>query len=117
MDPGAAVHIECDVEPLTCRKLIDGACREIEEIPLLEVYDAYADEDGEVFPDLPEGADSEDYREITVADIFFCSGAEPEDLRDILKMADIPEHHSYDYIVPQEDDGEEEYDEGPEDEE
>ena len=117
MDPGAVVHIECDVEPLACRKLIDGGCREIEEIPLLEVYDAYADEDGEVFPDLPEGADSEDYREITVADIFFCSGAEPEDLRDILKMADIPEHHSYDYIVPQEDDGEEGYDEGPEDEE
>jgi len=116
MDPGAVVHIECDVEPMTCRKLIAGGCREIEEIPLLEVYDAYADEEGEVFPDLPEGADSEDYREITVADIFFCSGAEPEDLRELLKMVDIPEYHSYDYIVPQEDLGEDADEEEPEDE-
>ena len=116
MDPGAVVHIECDVEPMTCRKLIAGGCREIEEIPLLEVYDAYADEEGEVFPDLPEGADSEDYREITVADIFFCPGAEPEDLRELLKMVDIPEYHSYDYIVPQEDLGEDADEEEPEDE-
>ena len=116
MDPGAVVHIECDVEPMTCRKLIAGGCREIEEIPLLEVYDAYADEEGEVFPDLPEGADSADYREITVADIFFCPGAEPEDLRELLKMADIPEYHSYDYIVPQEDLGEEADEEELEDE-
>ena len=116
MDPGAVVHIECDVEPMTCRKLIAGGCREIEEIPLLEVYDAYADEEGEVFPDLPEGADSEDYREITVADIFFCPGAEPEDLEGLLKMEDIPEYHSYDYIVPQEDLGEETDEEEPEDE-
>ena len=94
----------------------DFGLEEIEEIPLLEVYDAYADEEGEVFPDLPEGADSEDYREITVADIFFCAGAEPEDLRDLLKMADIPEYHSYDYIVPQEDLGEETDEEEPEDE-
>lgn len=116
MDPGAVVHIECDVEPMTCRKLIAGGCREIEEIPLLEVYDAYADEEGEVFPDLPEGADSEDYREITVADIFFCPGAEPENLRELLKMVDIPEYHSYDYIVPQEDLGEDADEEEPEDE-
>ena len=116
MDPGAVVHIECDVEPMTCRKLIAGGCREIEEIPLLEVYDAYADEEGEVFPDLPEGADSEDYREITVADIFFCPGAEPEDLRELLKMVAIPEYHSYDYIVPQEDLGEDADEEEPEDE-
>lgn len=116
MDPGAVVHIECDVEPMTCRKLIAGGCREIEEIPLLEVYDAYADEEGEVFPDLPEGADSEDYREITVADIFFCPGAEPEDLRELLKMVDIPEYHSYDYIVPQEDLGEDADEEETEDE-
>ena len=116
MDPGAVVHIECDVEPMTCRKLIAGGCREIEEIPLLEVYDAYADEEGEVFPDLPEGADSEDYREITVADIFFCPGADPEDLRELLKMVDIPEYHSYDYIVPQEDLGEDADEEEPEDE-
>ena len=117
MDPGAVVHIECDVEPMTCRSLIAGGCREIEEIPLLEVYDAYADESGEVYADLPEGTDSGDYREITMADIFFCSGAEPEDLRDLLKMADIPEYHSYDYIVPQEGGGAEEFDEGPEEEE
>ncbi|MBQ7536001.1 MAG: hypothetical protein IJT43_10365 [Stomatobaculum sp.] len=108
MNPGAAVHIECDLEPMTCRKLVASGCREIEEIPLLEVYDAYADENGEVYDEVPEGADSEDFREVTIADIFFCAGAEPEDLMDLLKVTEIPECHSYDYIVPQEENGDEE---------
>lgn len=117
MNPGAAVHIECDVKPMTCRKLVASGCREIEEIPLLEVYDAYADESGEVYDEVPEGEDSEEYREITIADIFFCAGAEPEELMDLLKVTEIPECHSYDYIVPPEETGDEEEpdDEDPED--
>ena len=103
---GASVHITCDMKPVTIRRLVADACREIEEIPLVEVYDAYADRRGEIYEEIPEENADEDeegtFREIVMADVFFCPGAEPEDLSGILRLRDIPEAHSYDYIVPQE---------------
>lgn len=97
----ACVRMESDSWFVTLEDIVAQGCSDMEDLPLVEVFRAYEAPDGDLFEELPEGAEPESFREVWAADIFFCRGARPNYLAEIGKLNDIPECRSYDYILPE----------------
>ena len=98
----ASVRLEGVDWSLSCEELVADVCRDLEELPLLDLYSCYEAEDGTICEEIPEG-EEEKWKEITVADCYYCSGVEPDDLETIRRVKEIPESHSCDYLSPDDD--------------
>lgn len=101
LSAAACVRLMSDDWEESCEDLVSGVCRDVEQLPLVDIYACYEGDDGDFYDEIPEEAEPEDFRELTAADIFCCEGAEPDYIEEILEVMSVPEHHSYDYLVPE----------------
>lgn len=98
--PAACVRLEEEDWDMSCEDLVAVVCRDVDMLPLLDLYPCYEGDDGELYDVAPEDARGDALCEITATDIFFCTGAEPDYLEGITKALEAGENFSYDYLVP-----------------
>lgn len=98
--PVAYVRLEEEDWEMSCEDLVAVVCREMEELPLLDLHPCYQGGDGELYDELPAGTGRDALCEVTAVDIFFCVGAEPDYLDGITAVLEAGENFSYDYLVP-----------------
>lgn len=103
----ARVRMESSSWLVTLEDIVARGCSDMEDLPLVDLSSVYEAPNGDLSDEIPDGASPDDFREVWMADIFFCRGAEPKYLDEIGALLEIPESRSYDYILPElyEDDG------------